>query len=353
MVVEWTPQTVAVAGNRVVPNLAKADRNMKAELVWERKGQAYATRRAMSSRILDLFLRVRYNGRPPASGARAGKRMPQVQRRISWQHSAMARFEFAPDVFSREGFTLLVGGEAQSHVDPSSPTRLFFEYVRRIGNVVDGFRDPGAPVRALHLGGGGLSLPRYVEATRPGSSQVVVEHDRELLDAVLARIPLPRDADVELVVADAREAVARLAAARSAAPSADAAAAASTGFDLVVVDLYTGYDPPAFVASEAFARDVLATLAPDGLAVVNVADAAGLARLRAQARAYARARPETALLVAGSPEVLSGAESGNAILVAAPGGVPARVERRLLEGGPHPADVLTAERVDFVLWGAC
>lgn len=250
------------------------------------------------------------------------------------------RFEFARDVFSRDGFTLLVEGQSQSHVDPSDPGRLFFEYVRRIGNVIDGFRIPGAPIRALHLGGGGLSLPRYVEATRPGSSQVVVEHDGELLDAVLARVPLPRDADIELVVADARDAVGEL-------PSHPPA------FDLVIVDLYTGLESPAFVASPEFARDVLGALAPDGLVVVNIADAAGLARLRTQARTYARLAPSAELLTAGDPAILAGHDEGNVVLVVAPGGLPHTVERRLIENGPHPADVLVGERLDFVLWGAC
>lgn len=263
--------------------------------------------------------------------------MPRLQRLRAWHHSPMARFEFRPDGFTAGGFTIEVDGQAQSHVDPSAPTRLFFEYVRRIGHAIDGFRDPGAPVRALHLGGGGLSLPRYVEATRPGSSQVVVDHDAELLDAVLERTPLPTGADLQLVVADAAEAVRR--------PGGP--------FDLVIVDLYTGLESPAFVATTGFAQDVLGALAPGGLVVVNVADAAGLARLRAQAHAYSRVAPGIELLVAGSPEVLSGADEGNAILVAGPGGIPAGVERRLVLGGPFPADVLTGARVDFVLWGAC
>ncbi|MDR5698434.1 polyamine aminopropyltransferase [Agromyces aerolatus] len=209
--------------------------------------------------------------------------------------------------------------------------------------------------------GAALSLPRYVEATRPGSAQVVVEHDGAMLDAVLARVPLPRDADVELVIADARVAVSEMSGARHETavpgrerPQPEASARPSTlPFDLVVVDLYTGLEPPAFVSSPGFVRDVLAVVAADGLVIVNVADAAGLTRLGAQARAFTRIAPTAELLVAGGSPVLAGAEEGNAILVVAPGGVPADLERRLLAAGPHPAGVLTADRLDFVLWGAC
>ena len=62
---------------------------------------------------------------------------------------------------------VVVDGTPQSHVDLDDPTHLAFEYVRRIGHAVDLL--PEGPVTALHLGAGALTLPRYVEATRPGS----------------------------------------------------------------------------------------------------------------------------------------------------------------------------------------
>ncbi|WP_203230761.1 spermidine synthase, partial [Agromyces humi] len=90
------------------------------------------------------------------------------------------RIEFEADVFSPTGLTLLVDGTAQSHVDPADPTRLFFEYVRRLGHVLDAVAPEGEPIRVLHLGGGAMTLPRYVAATRPGSHQLVVELDPEV-----------------------------------------------------------------------------------------------------------------------------------------------------------------------------
>lgn len=252
---------------------------------------------------------------------------------------ASPRIEFESDVFSPTGLTLLVDDTAQSHVDPHDPTRLFFEYVRRIGHVLDLVRPPGDPIRALHLGGGALTLPRYVAATRPGSTQVVVEHDAELVEVVLGRLPLPDGADIEVLVADARDILQPL----TGAPR----------FDVVVVDLYTRMDAPAFVDEPAFMGGCLALVAPGGLVVVNVADAPGLTRLRAQARAFARADPGADLLVAGEPTALSGAEEGNAILVAAPDGLPAGLEERLMLAGPFPAAVLTGHRLDAALWGAC
>jgi spermidine synthase len=251
----------------------------------------------------------------------------------------MERIEFEADIFSATGLTLLVDGTAQSHVDPEDPTRLFFEYVRRIGHVIDAIGLPGSPLRALHLGGGALTLARYIAATRPGSRQVVVEVDRELLELVLARLPLPVGADIAVVVGDAASVIGDL--------------ASQSPFDVVVVDLYARLEPPAFVATPAFMRGCLALVAPDGLIAVNVADAAGLERLREQSRALARALPTAELLVSGDPSVLSGNDEGNAVLVAAPGGFPPRLAERLAANGPHPAEVLTGARLDFALWGAC
>ncbi|WP_082600317.1 spermidine synthase [Agromyces sp. Root81] len=245
--------------------------------------------------------------------------------------------EFETDVFSAHGLTLLVDGTAQSHVDPVDPTRLFFEYTRRIGHVIDVLGAPGVPLRALHLGGGALTLPRYVAAAHPGATQVVVELDPAVLDAVLTRLPLPGDAGIELVVGDAASVIDTLAG----------------PFDLVIVDLYSGLDAPAFVDTAEFMTGCLRLLAPGGVLALNVADAAGLERLRGQARAIARADPAAALLAAGDAGVLSGAEEGNAVLVAAPGGLPDGLRERLLAEGPHPATVLDGARLDFVLWGAC
>lgn len=246
--------------------------------------------------------------------------------------------EFERDVFSSTGWTLLVDGAAQSHVDAEQPTRLFFEYVRRIGNVIDAVADPGAPIAVLHLGGGAMSLARYVAATRPGSRQVVVDADARVVALVTERLPLPEGSGVSLVVADARDALARL--------------DAGLRFDLVIVDLYSRLDAPAFVDDPAFLGACLGRLGPTGLLVVNVADAAGGPRLAAQARGIARADPAADLLVAGPPEVLAGSEEGNAVIVAGPS-VPPRVIERLHAAGPFPAEVLQGARLDVVLWGAC
>ena len=87
---------------------------------------------------------------------------------------------------------LLIDGVPQSHVDLDDPGYLDFEYVRRIGHVIDlAFAPAGAPLSVLHLGGGALTLPRYIAHTRPGSRQLVAELDDVLTALVRERLALP------------------------------------------------------------------------------------------------------------------------------------------------------------------
>src|ERR1700710_2268638 len=105
----------------------------------------------------------------------------------------------------RDGsWMLLVNDTPQSHVDLDDPTHLEFEYVRRIGHVLDLAAEPSAPLDVVHLGGGALTLARYVAVTRPGSRQRVVERDEPLTELVRRELPLPRNARVRVRAADAR-----------------------------------------------------------------------------------------------------------------------------------------------------
>src|SRR5689334_19792439 len=73
--------------------------------------------------------------------------------------------------------TLLLDGREAGVVDLKDPTRLTFPYMRRIADLIDAFRPAGSSIDALHVGGGACALPRYVEATRPRSRQIVWEID--------------------------------------------------------------------------------------------------------------------------------------------------------------------------------
>jgi len=112
------------------------------------------------------------------------------------------RAELLRDADRRAAWMLLIDGVPQSHVDLDDPGYLDFEYVRRLGHVIDAAAPAGQPLRVLHLGAGALTLARYVAATRPGSSQLAVEVDAALVDFIRLRLPL--GAKVRVRVGDAR-----------------------------------------------------------------------------------------------------------------------------------------------------
>ncbi|MCT9080207.1 spermidine synthase [Streptomyces fulvoviolaceus] len=205
-----------------------------------------------------------------------------------------------PDVDRARAWLLTVDGAPQSYVDLDEPTYLEFEYARRFGHVLDAVAEPGRPLDVLHLGGGALTLPRYLAATRPGSRQDVVEADRALLGLVVEHLPLPEGAGTALHTADARAWL-------ETAP-ADSA-------DVLVADVFGGSRVPAHLTSVEYAREAGRVLRDGGVYLANLADAAPFAFLRSQLANFAAVFEELALIA--EPGVLRGRRFGNAVLVAA------------------------------------
>lgn len=233
---------------------------------------------------------------------------------------------------------LLVDGTPQSHINLDDPSELFFEYIRRIGHVIDLFRPEREPISALHLGGGAFTLPRYVEATRPGSRQQVVEIEGALVDLVREAAPLPKRASIRVRRGDAREVLSRLPAGMHGA------------MDLVVVDIFAGDRTPAHVSSTEFYELIRPLLAPGGMVVVNAADGKGLPFVRGQAATLSGLFTSVAAIA--EPQVLKGRRFGNVVLIAtdAQGRTDGGLDwlPRLLAGGPHPARLLAgAEFSEF------
>jgi len=249
--------------------------------------------------------------------------------------------EFEEDRWVPGAVQLVVDGTPQSHINLRDPGELFFEYVRRIGHVVDLFRTPGAPISALHLGGGALTLPRYVEATRPGSRQQVVESESALVELVREAAPLPKRASIRVRHGDARDVLGRLPAGMRGA------------MDLVVVDVFAGAHTPAHVSSVEFYQLVLPLLAPGGLVVVNATDGKGQAFTRGQAATLGSLFSSAAAIA--EPQTLKGRRFGNVVLLAwndAEGSASLDWLPRLLASGPHPARMLLGRELDDWVNGA-
>ncbi len=236
------------------------------------------------------------------------------------------------------GFELDVDGTPQSHVDLDDPTHLHFEYVARMGAVIDQLRMPGQPLSAVHLGAGALTLPRYIEATRPGSRQQVIELEQALVDLVRAELPLPRGAQVRMRIGDARAGLDRL------------PPALRGNADLLVSDVFAGAQTPAHLTTVEFYRAASAVLAPDGVLLVNVADGSGLAFARRQ---VATVREVFAhVIVLAEVQLFKGRRFGNLVIGASASPLPTEWLPRLMAAGPHPAKVAAGAELDEFVRGA-
>jgi hypothetical protein len=236
-------------------------------------------------------------------------------------------------------YTLIVDGTPQSHVNLDDPSQLFFEYIQRMGHVIDQLRLPGEPITAVHLGAGALTLPRYIEATRPGSRQQVVELETDLVDLVRAELPWSKHASIRVRHGDAREVLGKF------PPGLRGTA------DLLVVDVFSGARTPAHVTSIEFYEAATGMLAPDGILLANIADGPGLAFARGQAATLAAALGNVAALA--ETQILKGRRFGNIVLVGSARPLPFEWMPRLLAAGPHPSKVVAgAELREFIAGAA-
>ncbi|MGV9980432.1 spermidine synthase [Micromonospora wenchangensis] len=248
---------------------------------------------------------------------------------------ATGRAELVPDPDRPRSWTLLLDDAPQSHVDLADPTHLEFEYVRRLGAALDLIAAPGAPLRVLHLGGGALTLPRYVQATRPGSTQRVAEVDGALVELVRRELPWPADPRLKVRVADAR---ATLESSRDAS------------YDVVVADVFAGARTPAHLTSAEYAAQVARVLAPAGWYLANLADGPPLRHTRAQVATVRQVLPRAALV--GDAAVLRGRRHGNLVLVAGRVEPPVPELTRRAAGDWFPGRVLAGAELDRFVAGA-
>ncbi|MDR3084060.1 MAG: fused MFS/spermidine synthase [Streptomyces sp.] len=230
--------------------------------------------------------------------------------------------QLVPDRDRAHAWTLLIDGAPQSHVDLDDPAYLSFEYQRRLGHVIDLAAPPGRPLHVVHLGGGAFTLARYTAATRPRSTQQIVERDAALVQLVRRALPLDPNARIRVRSTDARAGLAKV-------PDGWA--------DLVITDVFSGARTPAHLTSVEFLTDVRRVLKEGGTYAANLADGPPLAHLRGQISTTAAVFPELALVA--DPAVLRGRRFGNAVLVASGHPIPVAELTRRAASDPHPARV--------------
>ena len=227
-----------------------------------------------------------------------------------------------------------VGGTDQSYVDLDDPRRLEFDYVQRIADLLDVCAEPGQPIRIVHIGGGGLTLPRYVAATRPRSSQIVLEPDAGLTDLVRRELPLPKRSGIRIRPVDGRSGLSEIPAGRT---------------DVIVVDAFVGARVPAELTTAEFLTAVRTALTPAGLVVLNVTDRGPSTYGRRVLAGLAEVFAST--LISAEPSTFKGRRFGNIVLAGSDAPLPITPYAERAAQGAYPYRVLHGARLQQLIGG--
>ncbi len=216
--------------------------------------------------------------------------LPQGRVPISTGFAELRRERHAPGQV-----TVLVNGVPSSFNDVDDPRWLEFEYMQYMAAVVE--RTTAGPLTVLHLGAGACTFARWVDAERPGSAQLAVDVDAELVRLAREWFALPRSPALRIRVGEARQVLA------SVAPGS---------VDVVVRDVFAPDTTPAHLCTVEFVRLVAGTLRPGGLYLANCADRPPLRLARAEAATFKEVLPDVAVIA--EPGQVKGRRHGNVVI---------------------------------------
>ena len=166
------------------------------------------------------------------------------------------------------GRTLYLDTLRHSCVHLDDPTALDFSYAQILSDVIASIGDGNSPLRALHIGGGGFTMPRYLEAVRPGSTSVVLELDPTLVRIAEEELGLQQTDALRVRVGDARVSL------RDQPRGVH---------DLVIGDAFGGQAVPWHLTTREFVEQVRATMTGEGVYAINLIDFPPLGFARAEA----------------------------------------------------------------------
>ncbi|WP_341730041.1 fused MFS/spermidine synthase [Brooklawnia sp.] len=233
------------------------------------------------------------------------------------------------------GWILTMDEVAHSWVDPDDPGRLEFAYMQRMAEYLDLAAPPGERMRVIHIGGGAMTMARYIAARRPTSPQIVLEPNEELTAKVREYLPLPARSGIKVRPTDGRSGIAEM-------PDGYA--------QVIVVDAFADARVPASLVSIEFFDDCFRVLHQDGLLLFNVIDIFPLAWTKRVLAGIGQFADNLALSAESS--VLKGRRHGNLVLAA--GRVPIDMDRitRRAAGSAFPCRVLHGESLARFVGGA-
>jgi spermidine synthase len=198
---------------------------------------------------------------------------------------------------------LILDRLVHSYSSLENPTRLVYGYEQIYAEVTSYQAQRRENLRALFIGGGGYTFPRYMEAIYPDSDIHVIEIDPGVTRVAHDLLGLAPDSAVVSYNEDARMFLKR-------EPNGQ--------YDLIMGDAFNDFSVPYHLTTREFNERVHDWLRDDGLYVVNIIDGAWGEFLRA----YTHTLRQTFRYVYLAPTIDSWRESPRSTFVLVAGDVP-------------------------------
>jgi SAM-dependent methyltransferase len=231
------------------------------------------------------------------------------------------------DTLRPSGRILWLDDLMHSYVDLKDPTYLDFDYVKSFSDAVAVAWPDQRALDALHIGGGGFTMPRYLAAEYPGTRNTVLEIDPKVLETGREKLGLRTSDALRVRIGDARIGI---------------RTRRTNSADLVVGDAFASLSVPWHLSTREFVRDIHRVLRPGGLYVANVIDYPPFRFARAELATF---REQFAWVAVIAPKpTLDGSFGGNLVLVASDRRLDrAALDRRVFR---HGDVVLEGEALD-------
>ncbi|MFH2062922.1 MAG: fused MFS/spermidine synthase [bacterium] len=217
-----------------------------------------------------LASRGRTTGRPAVHAAVVLLWLGLLGSRFCSVESAYYCINVEPSHSERgSGYRLVLDRLTHSFVF-SDPTVLEYDYETVYGVVAEYAHErlgASRPLRTLSIGGGGYTMPKFVQENYPGSLIDVVEIDPEVTEVNERLLGLNPDGQIRTFNEDARVFFAR--------------GAEGGRYDLIFGDAFNDYSIPYHLTTLEFSRAVHDRLTPDGIYALNMIDDSSDGRLLA------------------------------------------------------------------------
>ena len=154
--------------------------------------------------------------------------------------------------------SLVLDHLVHSYTDLNDPLYLEYEYIRIYEEVVRWQARKRKSIKALFLGGGGYTFPRFIEAKYPKAKIDVVEIDPEITRVVQDYLGVSKDSRIRSFNEDGRWFVMNC--------------KEQGSYDFIIGDAFNDLSIPYHLTTKEFAMQLKRLLKPDGLLLANVID---------------------------------------------------------------------------------